>query len=160
MLNGLDPNYQTFTTMTLWPPLSGYSELLFMLQSYESRILVQQVSLHNEQLLLPPQESNWSRKFLNSHNKIGASLLPLSLAIWLLNYLTSIFCLLPPTKTPPFDRTEEELAEALRSFKPICQICLKCGHNARLCFKRFNKEFKTPKLQPEKKPTQHALSVV
>lgn len=140
MLNGLDPNYQMFTTMTLRPPLPEYSELLSMLQSYESRIRVQQTSLHSKQYLLPPQESNWSRKFLNYHQKIGASLLLLSQAIWLLSYLTS-------EGSTPFVRIEEELAEALQRFKSFLLDLSKACHNAHRCFKRFNKEFKTPKPQ-------------
>lgn len=68
----------------------------------------------------------------------------------------------PSVNKPPvqFVRTEEELKEALSKFKSVCQICLKPGHSAHRCFKRFNREFKIPFLQTKEKNAQHALSAL
>lgn len=50
MLNGLGAIYQMFTTMTLQPPLHEYTELLSMLQNYETRILLQDFNKVTQQV--------------------------------------------------------------------------------------------------------------
>lgn len=67
MLNGLGPNYQMFTTMTLRSPLPIYSEMLSMLQSYETRILLQDSVIQTQEVAFVANKGVKSKCINQSH---------------------------------------------------------------------------------------------
>lgn len=93
----------------------------------------------------------------NSQNFSSKKKRRLSPAIGLATKLAQTSTNLTSASTQPICN-EDELKEALRLFKLVCQIYHKPGHSARRCFKHFNKEFRTHSLQTDTKAVQQALS--
>lgn len=160
MLNGLGSNYQMFTTMILRPPLLAYSKLLSMLHSYENRILLQGSTSSIQQVAFLANKATKQKQPKQVISSENHGFTPAVVSSALATEVENKLAISPSVSKPPiqFERTDEELKEALTKFKHVCLICLKPGHSAHRCFKRFNRDFKTPSLRTEDKNGQHALS--
>lgn len=158
MINGLCSNYQMFTTMTSRPPLPSYNELLSMLQSYESRIILQESSssadphvafaankvAKQKQIVQPfsSEKRGFASTIATLHGDFG------NLNKHVLELENKVIQKNIGAKTiSQTIRTEEELQITLRTFKHVCQLCNKPGHNVFKCFKCFNKDFKYSPIQ-------------
>lgn len=113
VLNGLGLNYQ----MTLRPPLLKYYELLSLLHSYESRILIEEVTNSLPQFPFVAMKSTKAKQTSPMFTLINRGIAPTTSSSSLAIELSAKLILNNTKPIISFVRIDDELQEAMKKFK-------------------------------------------